>query len=106
MTDFIELHCTYNNKSQAKLKANILIKKKLAACVHISQKIQSTYYWKGIIENDDEYLMIAKTHQSLFKQISHEIKMDHPLDCPQIYSLKILEIEKEYLKWIEEILKS
>lgn len=104
MTDFIEIHCTYPEKSQAEQQAKILIEKNIAACVHISEKIQSIYRWQERIEKENEYLLIAKSHQRFFNQIKTEIKLNHPYECPQIYSIAIREIDKAYLQWaIDEL---
>ena len=48
------------NKKIAEKTANELVKKRLVACVNISQ-ISSIYSWKGKIEKTSEYLALFKT---------------------------------------------
>ena len=48
---YIEVKTTFEKKDEALNLANILLSKKLVACVQIGE-IQSLYHWKGKLEND------------------------------------------------------
>jgi periplasmic divalent cation tolerance protein len=85
--------------------ANILLKKRLAACINITSKIKSLYWWKGKVEKSDEVLMIIKTKSKFFKKVEKEIKKVHPYEVPEIISLKIDSGTKKYLDWIKEVTK-
>ncbi len=85
--------------------ADTLINEKLAACVNITSKIQSTYYWQGNVEHDDEYLLIIKTREDRFNKLEERIKELHPYTVPEIIAMPIVRGSQDYLKWIDETLE-
>ncbi len=102
--EFIIIQTTYPKLNQAQNLAQILLNQKLAACVEL-KKIDSYYLWQEKIENSKEILVTIKTKKTLFQQIKRVIKKNHPYEVPQIFSVKIDEISKEYLKWFNSNLK-
>lgn len=93
-----------NNKVANKI-ANILLKKKLAACINILPKIESMYWWEGKIEKSNESLMIIKTKSGLLKKVENEIKKIHPYEVPEVISIKIDRGSEKYLNWIKRVTK-
>ncbi|MBI4009952.1 MAG: divalent-cation tolerance protein CutA, partial [Candidatus Aenigmarchaeota archaeon] len=67
-----------NNKSADKI-SEVLLNKKLVACVKLSS-VKSKYWWKGKIEKHPEVLMTILTKTNLCKQIEKLIKKMHPYD--------------------------
>ncbi|WP_281950970.1 divalent-cation tolerance protein CutA [Nitrosophilus kaiyonis] len=102
---YILVLSTASNKEEAKKIANILVKEKLAACVNIIDNIFSVYEWKNEICEDNEVLMIIKTKKDKFENLSKKIKEIHSYEVPEIIALDITEGSKEYLNWIDDILK-
>ncbi len=100
----IIVQTTTNSKDEAKNIAKILLKNKLAACIQIS-KIDSLYMWKDEINKDEEYLVIIKTKKEKFKKIKSKIKELHSYDLPEIISIKIHSLSKEYKKYIGDNIK-
>jgi periplasmic divalent cation tolerance protein len=92
---------TYPTKEEAKVLANILIRKKLAACVQISE-IDSIYSWDDRICEDKEYILNIKTKKENYPLIEREIKENHSYDLPEIISIKINNISDEYKNFIKE----
>lgn len=92
--------CTIDRLEAAKKIANTLISEKLAACVNIIPKIYSVYQWKGEIVEDEEYLMIIKTRESLFEKLKKRINELHSYEVPEIVSFEIIDGAKPYLDWI------
>ena len=98
---YVVVQTTCSTKKEAKKIADILLKKSLAACVHIS-KIESVYVWEGKLCNDKEILLSIKTKKRNFKKIKSKIKENHSYDLPEILELPITNGSKEYLKWMKE----
>lgn len=97
----IIIQTTYPTKKQAKKMAQILIEKKLAACVQIN-KIKSFYNWEKRFCEDKEYILNIKTKKQNYKKIQREIKENHSYDLPEIIAIDIAKSSLEYKNFIEE----
>ena len=53
--------------NKAKQIAKIILEKRLAACVNINNKIQSFFWWKNKISNENEVELSFKTRYSKIK---------------------------------------
>ncbi len=102
--NYIVVLITVPDLNTGKNLADLLVKEKLAACVNISSKINSIYYWQGNIENDNEHLLIIKTRQDKFDELVDTVKKNHPYSVPEIIALPIVLGYKDYLTWIDETL--
>lgn len=90
---------TYPDKKSILKIANIVVKKRLAACVNFT-KIYSIYTWEGKIENTQEFLALFKTTTEAKTSLKKEIKKSHPYQVPEIMELEINSINKSYLDWL------
>ena len=97
----IIVQTTCGTKEEAKRIAKVLIEKKLAACVQMSE-IESFYMWEENFCNDNEFLLNIKTKKENFKKIKSKIKELHSYDVPEIIGLDISDVSKEYKKFIEK----
>lgn len=84
--------------------SEVLLKKKLAACVKLSS-VQSRYWWEGKIEKHPEVLMTVLTKTNLYEQIEKLIKKMHPYNVPEIISFKIDNGNRTYLNWVSSVTK-
>ena len=101
---YIEVKTTFEKKDEAFNLANILLSKKLVACVQIGE-IQSLYHWKGQLENEHEYVLTMKSKETLYNEIEKTIKANHSYEVAEIVALPILKGSKEYFSWIDETTK-
>ena len=92
---------TCRDMEEAKNIAKILLNKKLAACIQISN-IESLYTWNDELCEDKEKLLSIKTKKKNFKKIEREIKENHSYDLPEIIAIDIENISKEYKNYIGE----
>ena len=105
MSDYIQMVTTTNSTDLARRIADTLVKEKLAACVQISGPIYSVYEWKDEIQHTDEWTCFIKTRRELFPQVEERIKALHPYEGPEIIALPILEGSRDYLDWINQVVK-
>ncbi len=84
--------------------ANLIIDRKLGACVNVVPEVSSVYWWKGNVERDREALLVVKTSMRRFPQLLKEVKEAHPYTVPEIIALPIVAGNEDYLKWIDESL--
>lgn len=100
MTDKVVIMVTASSRRECRKIARRLIEEKLAACVNISQPVQSVYRWEGKIEQSKEFLMFIKTNRDLFPQIKAEIDLVHSYHTPEIICLPIIDGSPNYLQWV------
>jgi periplasmic divalent cation tolerance protein len=91
---------TAGNHEIAYAIARALVQERLAACVNIVAEIRSIYRWQGKIEDQGEWLMIAKTRSSAFAPLEKRVRELHSYDIPEIIALRIDRGSKPYLGWI------
>ena len=102
MTDKVVIMVTASSRRECRKIARRLIEEKLAACVSITQPIQSVYRWEGKVEQSKEFLMFIKTNRDLFPQIKAEIALIHSYHTPEIICLPIIDGSPNYLQWISD----
>ena len=90
---------TFPSKQSVNSIADLLVKKKLAACVNII-KISSVYTWVGKTENKDEYLAFFKTTQKNQLILKKELEKLHPYDVAEIAEINVKSINQPYMKWL------
>lgn len=95
------IYTTINNEEDAKKIANYLIEEQIVACVNIIPNVQSIYRWKGKIEEETEFLLIAKTVDENVIKAINKIKKLHNYEIPDIISIPINNGYSEYLDYIK-----
>lgn len=96
----ILIYTTHKNIAEAKKVAAHLLAKRLIACVNYFP-IQSSYWWKGKIENSKEIVTLVKTRKENWKKVQAEVKKIHPYETPCIIKLEA-EANEDYAKWIKK----
>ncbi len=82
-----------------------MLKQKIAACVQFIP-INSTYFWQGKIENNEEILLRIKSVKKHFEEIKNYIILHHIYELPEIILIEINQGSKPYLEWIESNVKN
>ncbi|TEA36758.1 hypothetical protein DBR06_SOUSAS310177, partial [Sousa chinensis] len=90
------------NEQIARDMARAILDKKLTASVNILPKAYSLYYWNGEIEEATEILLLIKTKTSKVRMLSSYIRLVHPFEIPEVFSLPMDQGDVHYLKWLEE----
>lgn len=106
MAEPIHVATTTADRADAERIAAALVAKQLAACVHVSGPIESTYRWKGQIETTQEWVCTIKTTREAYPQVEQAIRALHSYDEPEIVALPIVAGSAGYLKWLEESVRS
>jgi periplasmic divalent cation tolerance protein len=102
LSDFIVVFVTCGSEEEALKIARALVEERLAACANIVSPLRSIYRWEGKIWDEKEWLLIIKTQQSTFEDLSKRVKALHSYSLPEIIALPIVEGSPAYLNWIEE----
>lgn len=96
---------TCPNSNVASQIADILVEKRLAACVNIIPAIESVYQWQGKIEHEKESMLVIKTEHQQLKALESQLIKLHPYDVPEFITIPIESGSKAYLEWITASLK-
>ena len=102
MTEYIQIYTTTENKADAGMIAETVVKKRLAACAQVVGPITSTYWWDGKIEESEEWLCIMKSRKDLYDKLEEAILDIHSYDVPEIVAVPILSGSQSYLQWLNK----
>jgi periplasmic divalent cation tolerance protein len=105
MTDKRLVLSTAANTEEARLIADALVERRLAACVNMLGPMQSIYRWKDEVEESQEILLLIKTTAELFPRLRDELKQLHSYEVPECISIDIEDGLPAYLEWIAESVK-
>ncbi len=94
------VYSSFASKKDARKFALALVKKKLAACASF-HRIESVFFWKNKLCDENEWILEAKTSKP--KAAMEFIRKNHPYSLPMIYALRADFVEKRYGRWTSEI---
>jgi periplasmic divalent cation tolerance protein len=99
-TDAIVVFITASSNEEAGRLAEMLVNKRLAACVQILPQMESVYRWHGGVERQREALLIAKTLHSKFAELEKEVSALHSYETPEIVAVPLVAGSAAYLQWL------
>ena len=91
---------TAGSVDEANRLADMLVDKRLAACVQIMREMDSVYRWQGKVERQREVLLIAKTLSSKFAELEKEVVKLHSYETPEIVAVPLSAGSGPYLEWL------
>lgn len=100
-TDAIAVFMTAANRGEAARLAEMLVEKRLAACVQILPEMESVYRWQGKVERQSEVLLIAKTTGAKFEELEKEVRALHSYETPEIVAFQLTAGSSPYLEWLK-----
>ena len=92
--------CTCPHATEAEALAELLVEKRLAACVSVVPGMWSTYRWEGRIERAQELLLLIKTTADRFDAVKDCIVSSHPHAVPEVLALDVFAGLDRYLDWV------
>jgi len=98
----LEIHVTAGTRDEAERIADAAVKSRTAAGAQISGPITSTYWWKGEIQREEEYLILMKTTSGRLDDLVEVVREAHSYETPEIVAVGIEGGLADYLNWITE----
>jgi len=95
------VYITTSGEKESKKIGRTIVEERLAGCINIISTIESLYWWKGEIEEDNESILIVKTKVSSIENIIKRVKEIHSYENPAILAIPIIEGSKEYLDYLD-----
>lgn len=80
--------------------AQVLVEERLAACVNVVPGVRSIYRWQGAIEDEQEVLLVIKTHAERVAALAERLRALHPYDVPELLALPVDAGLAPYLQWV------
>ena len=96
----IVVFMTTPSREEAGQLAEMLVSKRLAACVQIMPEMESVYRWQGKVELQREILLIAKTVSAKFVELESEVVKLHSCETPEIVAFPLTAGSRPYLEWL------
>ncbi|MCE7736099.1 MAG: divalent-cation tolerance protein CutA [Candidatus Heimdallarchaeota archaeon] len=90
------IQTTVNDQLEVNQLVNGLLEEKLVACAQVSN-IQSSYWWKGEIDNVPEFSILFKLPYENKQRVIEFIEKNHSYDVPEI----IIEDKKSTERYFE-----
>ncbi|HYT48055.1 MAG TPA: divalent-cation tolerance protein CutA [Burkholderiales bacterium] len=87
-------------RAAAERLADLLVEKKLAACVNILAPCRSVYRWQGAVQHDEEHPMLIKTTSERYAALEQALRAGHPYELPEIIAVPIERGLPAYLAWV------
>src|SRR6476659_7191706 len=88
------------DRAAAERLADLVIEKKLAACVNILAPCRSVYRWKGAVQHDEEHPMLVKTTAERYPELEKALRAAHPYELPEIIAVPVERGLAAYLEWV------
>ena len=100
MSTIINVITTADGREALERIGRSLLERRLVACLQVVGPIKSFYWWKGSIEEAEEWMAIMKTRGELYEQVEKEIRALHPYDVPEIMAVEAQRVSEAYEKWV------
>ncbi len=97
---YLMMTTTTSSEDEANRLAQSSVEARLAACVQVVGPIRSTYWWKGEVQREAEWLCLIKTTAAHFQALAAHIRAHHSYEVPEIVALPIVAGSPAYLQWI------
>ena|SRR3989344_3657750 len=91
------------DKNQAERIGEQILKKKLAACVQIVNRVDSIFLWpprKNQLDYADEALLLVKTLDTKWQALEKEVLRAHSYENPEIIAVPLTHVTRKYLDWL------
>ena len=91
---------TLDTKDAAVSLGRAVVQARLAACAQVVGPIASLFWWKGKVEEAEEWQCHFKTAVVRFAELRDFISEKHPYEVPELTATPIIDGNPEYLDWI------
>src|SRR3982751_6138051 len=106
MGGFCQITTSLPDRTAAERLAARVVGERLAACAQVAGPIHSTYWWEGAVQETEEWYCHFKTTLAQYSRLESRLLELHPYHVPEIIAVPILQGNPDYLKWIQEAVRS
>jgi periplasmic divalent cation tolerance protein len=88
------------DRATAERLADMVVERKLAACVNILAPCRSVYRWKDAVQHEEEHPMLIKTTAERYPALEQALREGHPYELPEIVAVPMERGLPAYLDWV------
>lgn len=100
--DVLVVVTTVGTEQQALDMAQYLVAHRLAACVNIVPGVRSVFRWKGKVNCDGEFFLVAKTRAARFEKVRRAMKDLNAYELPEILAFPAEMADAAFASWVLE----
>ncbi len=100
---FVQIQFAIDDADRADSIIATLLDRRLVACGQRLGPMVSRYWWRGALEQSEEWLVLLKTRADLADATVDAVVAAHPYDTPEVLTLDLRGGAAGYLGWIEEV---
>ncbi len=93
---------TVATRADADRLARLAVEHRLAACAQVDGPITSTYWWKGQLEQGEEWRLTFKCMPDQLDLLERRIHSAHPYETPEWLAVRAEHVGEKYLNWAME----
>lgn len=93
---------TVGTEEQALDIAHHLVENHLVACVNILPGVRSVFFWKGKVNDDREFLLIAKSVPANFEAVRAAMKKLNAYELPEILGFDAGYADAAFAAWVKD----
>ena len=93
---------TCASADEAERLAASLVEQRLAACVNMLGRVQSTYRWQGRVEREQESLLVIKTTEARLAKLEKAIRERSSYEVPEVLAIPVHGGSAAYLGWLAD----
>jgi periplasmic divalent cation tolerance protein len=87
---------------EAERIARALVEERLAACVNVLPGVVSVYRWKGVVERENELVLVIKTLAERVDALKARLLELHPYELAEVVVIPIVGGHGAYLEWMAQ----
>jgi periplasmic divalent cation tolerance protein len=96
----ILIYVTASNEDEAATIGRVLVEDGLVACANVIGQVRSIYRWEGVVQDEHEAVLIAKTTADQVEAVTAKVCALHSNTLPCVVALPILGGNPAFLEWV------
>jgi periplasmic divalent cation tolerance protein len=94
------IYVTASNEAEAATIGRALVEDRLVAFANVIGQVRSIYRWEGVVQDEHEAVLIAKTTTDQVEAVTAKVCELHSNTLPCIVALPILGGNPAFLDWV------
>lgn len=100
MTTTMLLYITASGEEEAARIGRALVEERLCACANVIGPVRSFYRWEGVLKDEREAVLIAKTTDDKVTVVTERVRALHSYALPCVVAVPITDGNRAFLEWV------